>query len=497
MQRRNDEQSWTEKRLRRREEEELRRERDDGDAQQPYLKRPRTSSGNQEAPFVWRKKVEILRKKGIDPEEEEERQRAELRHELAAAKKRREQREQERAEWEAEQIKSAREKEAQMNEGWHQQEASFHGKQHFLRQAIRIREKRPAGTDLLAEFVRLDLNSDVAILNVEDFLKGLGEGHVQELVDGVEDELDYVVDFNREEDNDVWNRTIRLEFWKCVRVCVKDRLGQLNASREGMPDAVASDVELLLQGKPISKLRDMETEIDMKLKNGDEGDGAFGEVDFWQAALAKIRARIAAVRLKEITEMLSIERRERDAKKPKEEKNSESTNEAQHKSQNIGEDERLQAEGLRHLPGEDDEEEFKDEVEAPEGKSGTYAWNDKYRPRKPKYFNKVLSGYRWTKYNRTHYDHDNPPPKTVQGYMFNIFYPDLMDPSKTPTYTIHKTNNADVVIITFHSGPPYQDIAFKIVNRPWVTSHRRGYRCSFDKGVLQLWFNFDRYYYRR
>ena len=30
-------------------------------------------------------------------------------------------------------------------------------------------------------------------------------------------------------------------------------------------------------------------------------------------------------------------------------------------------------------------------------------------------------------YNRTHYDHDNPPPKTVQGYKFNIFYPDLID----------------------------------------------------------------------
>merc|ERR1712039_452075 len=23
-----------------------------------------------------------------------------------------------------------------------------------------------------------------------------------------------------------------------------------------------------------------------------------------------------------------------------------------------------------------------------------------------------------------HYDHDNPPPKIVQGYKFNIFYPD-------------------------------------------------------------------------
>ena len=46
--------------------------------------------------------------------------------------------------------------------------------------------------------------------------------------------------------------------------------------------------------------------------------------------------------------------------------------------------------------------------------SQTYWWHDKYRPRKPRYFNRVKTGYDWNKYNQTHYDHDNPPPKTVQ-----------------------------------------------------------------------------------
>lgn len=32
-------------------------------------------------------------------------------------------------------------------------------------------------------------------------------------------------------------------------------------------------------------------------------------------------------------------------------------------------------------------------------------------------------GYQWNKYNSTHYDYDNPPPKVVMGYKFNIFYP--------------------------------------------------------------------------
>ena len=56
-----------------------------------------------------------------------------------------------------------------------------------------------------------------------------------------------------------------------------------------------------------------------------------------------------------------------------------------------------------------------------------YWWHDKYRPRKPRYFNRVKTGYEWNKYNQTHYDHDNPPPKVVQGYKFSIFYPDLID----------------------------------------------------------------------
>jgi hypothetical protein len=47
-------------------------------------------------------------------------------------------------------------------------------------------------------------------------------------------------------------------------------------------------------------------------------------------------------------------------------------------------------------------------------------WADKFRPQKPKYFNRVHTGFDWNKYNQTHYDMDNPPPKIVQGYRFNV-----------------------------------------------------------------------------
>ncbi|CAG8450899.1 1417_t:CDS:10 [Scutellospora calospora] len=128
----------------------------------------------------------------------------------------------------------------------------------------------------------------------------------------------------------------------------------------------------------------------------------------------------------------------------------------------------------------------------------TYLWQDKYRPRKPRYFNRVHTGYEWNKYNQTHYDSDNPPPKVVQGYKFNIFYPDLIDKTKAPTYKIEREpGNSDTVLIRFVAGPPYEDIAFRIVNREWEYSHKKGFKSSFDRGVLQLHFHFKRHYYRR
>lgn len=138
-------------------------------------------------------------------------------------------------------------------------------------------------------------------------------------------------------------------------------------------------------------------------------------------------------------------------------------------------------------------------------------WAEKHRPRKPKYFNRVQMGYEWNKYNQTHYDHDNPPPKVVQGYKFNIFYPELIDKSKAPTYRIQREDGRrkgesyappgeeDTCLIRFIAGAPYEDIAFRIVDKEWDYSAKRdrGFRGSFEKGILQLHFQFKKVYYRK
>ena len=58
----------------------------------------------------------------------------------------------------------------------------------------------------------------------------------------------------------------------------------------------------------------------------------------------------------------------------------------------------------------------------------------------------------------------------MQGYKFNIFYPDLVDKIKAPIYTIEKDgDNAETCIIRFHVGPPYEDIViFYIIFCTWL-----------------------------
>jgi hypothetical protein len=52
---------------------------------------------------------------------------------------------------------------------------------------------------------------------------------------------------------------------------------------------------------------------------------------------------------------------------------------------------------------EDDEEELFS-GEAILTLPATYTWEDRYRPRKPRYLNRVHTGYEWNKYNQTHYE---------------------------------------------------------------------------------------------
>ena len=121
---------------------------------------------------------------------------------------------------------------------------------------------------------------------------------------------------------------------------------------------------------------------------------------------------------------------------------------------------------------------------------------NEFKPRKPKYFNRVKTGYEWNKYYQKHYSYDDPPPKVIQGYKYHIFYPCLMNMNKTPEYIIEKSDIKDTCNIRFSAGQPYEDISFNIINREW-DMNEKSFKNVFENGILFLYFNFKRFRYKR
>ncbi|KAL6903351.1 hypothetical protein ACP4OV_004164 [Aristida adscensionis] len=117
--------------------------------------------------------------------------------------------------------------------------------------------------------------------------------------------------------------------------------------------------------------------------------------------------------------------------------------------------------------------------------------------RKPRYVARVRTGYEWNKYNRVHYDRDHPPPKIVKGYKFVLHYPGLAG-ERPPQFAVEEDGGGgETCIVRFHAGWPYEDVAFRIVNREWERSRKCGFRCTFERGILHLNFNFKRFFYKR
>jgi hypothetical protein len=135
----------------------------------------------------------------------------------------------------------------------------------------------------------------------------------------------------------------------------------------------------------------------------------------------------------------------------------------------------------------EDEKRFTREVEVDEHAVG----------RKPLYYARERIGVDWTRHNQLQYDPDNPPPPTTLGYEFNVFYPDMLDKQRAPTYELLTTENPDLLILVFKSGPPYRDLAFKIAAQEWEYSQKKGYRCEFSNGIFHLHCWFKRFRYKR
>ncbi|KAK0731995.1 mid region of cactin-domain-containing protein [Lasiosphaeris hirsuta] len=433
----------------------------------------------------------------------------------------------------------------QQSEQFVADEDKFVLKQAKKKADIRVREQRAKPIDYLAFSLRfIDTDRDVFddhegdvevdIPAPETVLESLNHAQLQELH---EDLTSYQT---------LESNARNKEFWSALLVLCADRRQKLKPQGpEGRALAsVASDVDNILSPKSLEQLEALEKQIRTKLQSNEPID-----TDYWEELLKSLLMYKAKAKLRKVCEAIKAAKVELlrlvDPEKAEELEESDglpanshnfapspakpatrpvaSSSDAQSSAapppgtarfSSTGNEDFSQAtkalydrEVARGV-GEG-EEIFAAEEAVPSATKPL--WADKYRPRKPRYFNRVQMGYEWNKYNQTHYDHDNPPPKVVQGYRFNIFYPDLIDKTKAPTFKIIREHGRrrgesfapagkeDTCLIRFVAGPPYEDIAFRIVDREWDYSAKkeRGFKSSFDKGILQLHFQFKKIYYRK
>lgn len=398
-------------------------------------------------------------------------------------------------------------------------------KQAKKKAAIRVREGRPKPIDWLAVILRvIDPDRDLLdddeeevqhdAVDPEKVFEGLNDAQLEELGTDI---ASYITLETNQTNQD---------YWKTMQIICSDRREKLKpVGPEGRAvNSVSDDVDKLLKPKTYEQLEALEKQIRTKLRSNEPID-----VDYWEQLLRNLLIWKAKAKLKKVYQSVLDSRMETLRNEHPEGLAGPSSVAGEGSDAAVNLKQKPQPSGIKlaataasssappgtqrfsAIPPEDfsqatkalyerevargvdeNEEIFTGEETVTTAKP---QWADKYRPRKPRYFNRVQMGYEWNKYNQTHYDHDNPPPKVVQGYKFNIFYPDLIDKAKAPTFKIIREHGRkkgesfapageeDTCLIRFIAGPPYEDIAFRIVDKEWDYSAKRdrGFRSSFDK----------------
>jgi len=296
-----------------------------------------------------------------------------------------------------------------------------------------------------------------------------------------------------------------VEYWRLLYWICNHYIKDINDFEENniVPEGVLKDLYKEMKNMTYTKLTELEIDIKRSIESGE----ALYE-EYWCSLLPQLNSFKAKAKLNEIQNQfievklfkLSEDKRQEWIDKKNSHVNFNETtrkpdrrliNNLSNKLPDLTDVELMLLEKDR--PREVDEEEF--DGEFPLMISDL---NDlEYAPIKPIYFNTVKKIYFWNPYNRLHYNEDNPPPKQIQGYKFNIFLTQLDNLKSSPHFYLEPCLDPDYEILRFICGKPYEDIAFKIVKRDWQKTRKFGYKSCFANGVLQLWFNFKVFRWRR
>eukprot|EP01038_Epipyxis_sp_PR26KG_P004479 gene4479-6330_t len=439
-------------------------------------------------PFLWGKKKEkaVLAGKVQDIGES----RLKTINEIEKVRKRRQDRENELMEMERLRTEEQRLRELAQLGDWQQKEEEFHLIQTKERSKLRLLDDRAKPIDLIVKnFLLVEaakssasqdslrnstsqdlLQLDIELNNPNDILKELDISEMQQL----EIDIESYLQLEQQKSGPY------IQFWESLLLVVRNNLNKSSShSSQSSNLLVIDEIQKILNNKSLLELNNLLVDIDEKMIRGEVVD-----IEYWSTMRSEIVIQIA----KSIVHNTHVELLEDQFEVLSKLKVSLPPPPIDKQRLGHGEDKSTRKQNvdfeLENMELGDKEEKMglTDEIALV---NNNYGWSDKYRPRKPRYFNRVKTGWDWNKYNSTHYDTDNPPPRVIQGYRFTVFYPDLVEKLKAPKYHLEATETIDFVIIRFHAGPPYEDIAFKIINKEWDTHPRSGEKNS----LIALYFN--------
>ncbi|ORM41279.1 Cactin [Babesia sp. Xinjiang] len=251
-------------------------------------------------------------------------------------------------------------------------------------------------------------------------------------------------------------------FLRALETIVKTRLaGDFSAGE--VSETVSAKIDSILSTKSISELEGYEVEIEKKLNS----DGVV-DTSFWELALSRIPFFKACSIVHDYKKGLTTDVNTSST-------HLQSTTTTATSSPKTLTDKKYER-FMQSLKLDSDEHIVREHV--PYGSS---------TGPKPFFAARVTLSYDWNTYNLIHYDVNNPPPKSVQGFKFSIFYSGLEDPRSTPQWKLVKDGTSkDTCLLVFKGGRPYAPIAFRIPSREWDTDPSRGFKNCFSDGVLHL-----------
>ncbi|CAF1448352.1 unnamed protein product [Rotaria sordida] len=437
-------------------------------------------------------------------------------------------------------------KEAEYFCKWKKQEELFHLNQIYLRSKLRIAHGRAKPIDLFVHYITDD-DDDLAVGMHEPstYLNGLTNHDLENLLADIR----IYIEIEQQQNVETKLHKYDVQYWQDITTITGDELSNLrklsaklnndqniHIRRECIDSIIFQDVTETFKNKTLQQLKQLERCIRSKIGNEKDID-----ISYWESILSQLKIHMARTRLRDQYQLKLA----RKFQKIKEEQNISTTSKMNDNDFQSHEDLEnkclneykqgcyspklvnihdfdiskyciLEADDWKKL-----EQQRQSIIKSDFVKSNIHdifdelirkigsltdddlivneiistdiqpLWSDKYKPCKPRFLNKVRTGYVWNSYNKKRHDTDNPPPKIIQGYKFNIFYPNLIDKNQQPSYSLTICeNNRNFSILKFHAGPPYEDIAFKIVNEEWDKSFKHGFQSRFQNGILRLRFKF-------